>query len=296
MIPRHLKYLAYRLARRSHRFRPLIAHFAQLALESYLIQDFLLRPYGAAYGLTAGDRADLVSRFRQIVAHVPSGTSTVVQTVLARELLALPPTLRGAVIECGVWKGATSASLSLVCAHMGRRLIVADSFAGLPGPAPYLYRLEHNQSYDYLEPGRFRGTQDEVRATIRAYGDLAVCSFLAGWFADTLPHLDTPLAFAFLDADLETSTRDCLQAIWPLLAEGGLVYTDDAANMDVVRIFFDDAWWRAHCGGPAPGFVGSGCGLPIMPLGSTIGYARKQRDPTLDGWRRVYNHSFLPFE
>ncbi|NJL34538.1 MAG: glycosyltransferase, partial [Chloroflexaceae bacterium] len=52
MIPRHLQYLGYRLLRRSPRFQRFIAHFSQLALESYLIQDFITQPYGAAYGLT----------------------------------------------------------------------------------------------------------------------------------------------------------------------------------------------------------------------------------------------------
>ncbi|NJK81719.1 MAG: hypothetical protein HC876_14900 [Chloroflexaceae bacterium] len=296
MIPRHLQYLGYRLLRRSPRFQRFIAHFSQLALESYLIQDFITQPYGAAYGLTAADRARLVEQFRHIVTRVPSGTPALVQTILARELLTLPPDTLGDVIECGVWKGATSASLSLVCEMTGRRLIVADSFAGLPGTNPYLYRVDHMQSYDYLEPGRFRGTLDEVRANIRDYGALAVCSFLGGWFADTLPTLDRPLVFAFLDADLESSTRDCLRAIWPLLAEGGLIYTDDAGNMAVVRIFFDEPWWQTHCGEPAPGFIGSGSGLPIMPITSSIGYIRKQRPTALDGWRRTYNHSFLPFQ
>lgn len=293
---RYLSYLGYRLLRRSTRFQRFVAHFAQLALESYLIQDFINRPYGADYGISSDDRARMVARFRHIVAMVPSGTSALFHTILAREILSLPPTMRGDVIECGVWKGACSASLSLVCQATGRRLLVADSFQGLPGSAPYLYRVAHLHSYDYLEPGQFRGTQNEVRANIRDYGCLEVCSFLTGWFADTLPQLDTPLVFAFLDADLESSTRDCLRSIWPLLPPGGLVYTDDAANMEVVRIFFDDPWWHQQFGEPAPGFIGSGSGLPVLPLSSTLGYTRKQSRQTLDGWRRAYNHSFLPLQ
>src|SRR6266480_1140884 len=40
----------------------------------------------------------------------------------------------GVVVECGCYKGGSTANLSLICAKAGRKLHVFDSFAGLPDP------------------------------------------------------------------------------------------------------------------------------------------------------------------
>ena len=48
--------------------------------------------------------------------------------------------------------------------------------------------------------------------------------------------------------------------------------------MEVVRLWFDEAWWQEHLGCGAPGYVGSGCGLPISPDRCTLGYAQKVED------------------
>ena len=66
------------------------------------------------------------------VGSVPSATRMLYHVILARELLKIPTAIRGDVVECGVYKGASSASLSLVCALVGRKLWVCDSFSGLP--------------------------------------------------------------------------------------------------------------------------------------------------------------------
>jgi hypothetical protein len=205
---------------------------------------------------------------------------------MAREILAVPPAVAGDVIECGVWKGASSASLSLVCRLVGRRLLVCDSFNGLPGQGMQLYRAPHIGMYGYLRPGMFRGSLDEVRENIQTYGCLEVCDFVPGLFAESLKALARPLAFAFLDVDLVGSFQDCLCAVWPQLIEGGAVYVDDVGCMEVAGIFFDQAWWQQQLGCPAPGLIGSGCGLPISPTFSNVGYTRKLSQFRPEQWRR----------
>ena len=181
--------------------------------------------------------------------------------------------MKGVVVECGCYKGASSAALSLVCAIVKRRLVVCDLFEGLPDDdAPVHFSL-HNRQYGHYKRGMFTGALDEVKANIKAHGDIDVCSFIKGYFNELLKALRDPIVFAFLDVDLESSTRDALKYIWPLLIDGGAVFTDDAGDLDCVRPFFDDGWWHEQFGLKSPGFIGSGCGLSDFL--SSNGYARK---------------------
>src|SRR6185295_4349374 len=64
----------------------------------------------------------------------------------------------GLLLECGCYKGFSSACLSHACAFLGRDLVVADSFAGLP-PGGF--------GEEGYRPGDFRGRRDEVEANVR---------------------------------------------------------------------------------------------------------------------------------
>lgn len=252
-----------------------------------VLDDFVNGPCGREYGITAGEKQSLAERFVQITQNVESGTSPLVHSVLAKEIMTLPPTLKGDVVECGAWKGASSAALSLVCHRVGRRLKVCDSFQGLPADHGQRHVGLHTRVYGYYQEGMFRGTLEEVKDIIRAYGALEACDFIPGFFSDSLRELTEPVVFAFLDADLESSTRDCLKAIWPLLTAEGMIYSDDAGDLEVVRVYFDEAWWREQLHCPAPGFVGSGCGLPLSPSYSSLGYTRKLGAFREEAWKRA---------
>jgi hypothetical protein len=196
--------------------------------------------------------------------------------ILARELMKVPAPVEGDVIECGAYKGASSASLSLACALVGRKLWVCDSFSGLPVAESDIVRdYPHLKEYGRYEQGMYSGALVEVRENIRRHGHIASCEFLPGLFAESLKALPQRVAFAFLDVDLTTSIRDCVRHVWPRLIDHGLVYTDDSCDMEVVRVWFDDAWWQRELGVRAPGYVGSGCGLPVSTSVSSLGYARK---------------------
>jgi O-methyltransferase len=53
---------------------------------------------------------------------------------LASAVLQVPRSTPGSVVECGCYVGGSTANLSLVCAATGRKLIIFDSFQGLPEP------------------------------------------------------------------------------------------------------------------------------------------------------------------
>lgn len=252
-----------------------------------LLDRFVVGDAGAAYGLGAREKRELVAAFGRIAGSVQSGTSPLVHAALAEALLSLPRETRGDVVECGAWKGASTAALSLVCRATGRRLKVCDSFQGLPDEGLRRHTGLHTRVFGYYQPGMFAGTLEEVQEHVRRFGAPEVCDYIAGFFAESLRALRDPVAFAFVDVDLVDSTRDCLRAIWPLLAEDGLIYTDDAGDLEVVKVYFDEPWWQAELGCPAPGMVGSGCGLPLSPAYSSLGYTRKITAFREEAWRRV---------
>lgn len=263
------------------------------SLEAYIVRDFVTGSYGEAYGVNKRGRLKLVECFERNNQEIQSGTSRVIHTVLAREILSIPPHVKGDVIECGVWKGASTASLSLVCRIVRRRLLVCDSFEGLPDDGLKPHVAPHFGIYGYYRPGMFCGRLEEVRGNVRAFGDLEMCDFVPGFFSSSLYSLPSPLVFAFLDVDLVGSTQDCLRHIWPRLVEGGTIYTDDAGDMDVVRVFFDELWWQQNLKCSAPGYVGSGCGLPLNPRYSSLGYTRRRSHFRSSEWQKAA-HLYYP--
>jgi len=244
-----------------------------------LSEDFIASDYGKDYGVTTDERRKLVACFVRNNAAIQSATNVDIHIVLAREILTMPPSRKGNVAECGAFKGASSASLSLVCQRTGRRLLVCDSFQGLPDDGMKLHVAQHFGIYGYYKEGMFCGRLEEVKANIKAYGAPEVCQFITGFFSDSLKALKDPIAMAFVDVDLVSSTQECLRYLWPLLAEDGAIYTDDAGDLDCVSVFFDNEWWKENLGCPAPGLIGSGCGLPLNPSFSSLGYIRKMSRP-----------------
>lgn len=253
---------------------------ASLSLEQLSLERFYNDDVGRSYGVDRRAKAKLVKRFKTITQQIPTGTSWLYHVVLAREILNIPPSVYGDVIECGCWQGSSTASLSLVCELVGRKLIVCDSFEGLPeDEGQVVHQYPHLSIFGYYQKGMYTARLEQVKENIARFGDLSVCRFVPGFFSDSLKALTEPLVFAFLDVDLASSVRDCVKHIWPFLVDEGAIYTDDSCGIEVVRVWFDDAWWQREIGEKAPGYVSSGCGLPLSPNYSSLGYARKVLDP-----------------
>jgi O-methyltransferase len=257
------------------------------AFRSSLVDDFVNGPYGDEYGISRLQKLALIRQFDTINERIVSATGTLTQVVLARAILSIPRSAKGDVVECGCYKGASTASLSLVCRLTDRRLVACDSFEGLPDDDQPVHVGAHSGIYGYLRRGMFCGRFDEVAENVAKFGALETCDFVSGFFNESLKGLERPIAFSFLDVDLASSTRDAIKHIWPLLIENGLIYSDDAGDLDVVRVFWDERWWEETLGCRAPGFIGSGCGIPIVLPFSSIGYTEKITGIDLTKYRRA---------
>lgn len=125
----------------------------------------------------------------------------------------------GALLECGCFKGFSSACLSHACAFLGRDLVVADSFQGLPGEA--------GEGEDGYRPGDFRGDRQEVEDNVRLFGRLDRVRFVEGWFRDTLAGFEEPVALLWMDVDLYASATDVLDAVWGNLDPRAAIFSHE---------------------------------------------------------------------
>jgi O-methyltransferase len=159
----------------------------------------------------------------------------VIRTIL-REGIA------GNFLEAGVWRGGACIFARLLLNHLDpggdRRVLVADSFAGLPSSdhaadQPYPFHLDPSLSVSLAQ----------VRENFRLFGldpDQGV-SFIPGFFADSLPGYDTGgLAVLRADGDLYVSTVDILENLYDQVVPGGYVIIDDYGALEPCRQATED--------------------------------------------------------
>jgi hypothetical protein len=153
----------------------------------------------------------------------------------------------GDIAEFGTMSGRTAAGLarSIVCCdkHLGyasqiyghaqRKLLLFDSFAGLP-------EVE-KESVDGKSPhvidgvwgvGSLKGlSPDELRIMINPHLADDRFEIHPGWFSNTVPLLDPARRFALIhvDCDLYSSTVDVLEGLFSrgMVSKGAYIYFDD---------------------------------------------------------------------
>jgi O-methyltransferase len=220
---------------------------------------------GKKHPVNEAEREQLVQKFERIDHEVPIASTPTDGLFLAEMLLNVEAD--GDMIECGCYSGGSSAKLSILAKLLNRRLIVCDSFEGLPEVDQYYLRDQHCRRSDAWvtdwTSGRYAARQDFVQANIARYGETSVCRLVKGWFSNTLTFHNLPdrLSFAFVDVDLTNSARDCFTAIWPRLSEGGIFVTHDTAYIKVLQEFYSPKLWRDEFKAMPPILFGAGFGL-----------------------------------
>lgn len=142
--------------------------------------------------------------------------------VLAMEQQRVP----GDFIEAGVWRGGVVAYMRAVMSAFGiagRRIVAADSFAGIPKNV----RTAGDPVDSWSD--RWAASLDEVRGNIARLGLLDDrIEFLQGFFADSLGSLaGRKFALIRLDSDSYESVETSLEYLYPALSHHGIVIIDD---------------------------------------------------------------------
>ena len=123
---------------------------------------------------------------------------------------AAPP---GPLVEVGVYKGGSAASLAQVAREQGRELYLFDTFTGIP---------YQDETRDFHKVGEFADTS--LEAVQQAIPE-AIC--VPGVFPETLPDSVVGVAVAHIDCDQYDAVMDSCIALEPRMAHGGLMVFDD---------------------------------------------------------------------
>jgi hypothetical protein len=149
----------------------------------------------------------------------------------------------GDFIETGVWRGGACILMrGLIAAHgdRSRKVIVADSFDGLPPPNAEQFPADAGDTHHEFR--QLAIPLEVVRSNFAAYGLLDdQVEFLPGWFKDTLPTLaGRRFALLRLDGDMYESTIEALENLYDRLSPGGFVIIDDYGAIPACRAAVDD--------------------------------------------------------
>jgi O-methyltransferase len=271
--------------------RPALQRYASAVVTVLVLpvvaREYFSREAGQEYGVGLLTKIRLLFIMIRNNFRVLSASNFLYHLMMAGKILRIPKDLEGALVECGCYKGGSAVNLSHLASLCGRRLHLFDSFEGLPPPAEgdgeHLVLSELQvRTYDR---GAYAGSLDEVKENLRRFGVLGVCEFHRGYFKDTLPKFDEPVVFAYIDADLTQSVKDCLLHLWPRLRQGCFLFTDEAHHNQVAGLFFDPSWWMTEMHAKPPGLVGAGNGLGLLlrpgGFGSSLGFTAKLDEQTL---------------
>lgn len=125
----------------------------------------------------------------------------------------------GVLLECGTYKGFSACCLSHACGLLGRTLVAADSFRGLPEPGAG--EPEHYRRSD------FSGSLEEVRDHVETYGRPDAVELHEGYYETSLAGWNRPVALLWLDVDLFASARAVLEGVYPHLSPGAAVFSHE---------------------------------------------------------------------
>jgi O-methyltransferase/8-demethyl-8-(2,3-dimethoxy-alpha-L-rhamnosyl)tetracenomycin-C 4'-O-methyltransferase len=165
----------------------------------------------------------------------PSRAHTMIGAARMRNLRMLAESviedkIKGDFLEAGVWRGGACIYMrGILAAHnvTDRRVLVADSFAGLPPAEPDIYPADTGDPHHTIK--ELAVSLEEVKRNFARYGLLdQQVVFVPGWFKDTLAQAPTQhLALLRLDGDMYASTMQALEGLYARLSPGGYVVIDD---------------------------------------------------------------------
>lgn len=155
--------------------------------------------------------------------------------------------IRGAIVECGVWKGG-SAMAAMLASDQSRDFYLYDTFEGMSEPTDADVDKDGLRAADLLTgAGKdqliwARSEFGEVEANVRSTGYPAdKVHFVKGKVEDTIPGtMPDQIAILRLDTDWYESTRHELEHLYPRLMKGGVLIIDDYGHWDGARRAVDE--------------------------------------------------------
>lgn len=189
-------------------------------LKAELLGDFEEAKQQFTFGAPIGTKGTVMGFF-----------STTARTMIGPKLLdefewlirkAVADKIPGHIVETGVWRGGACIYAAGVLEALGsdKLVYVCDSFQGLPPSTNPKETLEFTEKTLAI-------SLEDVEESFKKFGLEHRAVFVKGWFKDTMPMLDIPVAVLRLDGDLYESTDDVLRYMYDRVSPGGYVIVDD---------------------------------------------------------------------
>jgi O-methyltransferase len=166
-------------------------------------------------------------------------------------ILRLPKSREGVLVEAGCFKGSSSVKFSIAAKLAGRQLVIFDSFKGIP-PNNEDHGTNIFGGEAGFAQGDWAGSINEVKSNIKNYGEIDCCTFVEGYFENSMPSFKTKVAAAYIDVDLVSSTETCLEYLYPLMEKGGSIFSQDGHLPLVINLLDDATFWKNRIGVSKP--------------------------------------------
>lgn len=211
--------------------------------------------------LTFKQKLFLLRKFLIIDWQVLHGHRPSEIVVIGRAICERPARNGEIMVEAGCYNGGSSAKFSLICKMLGYKLRVYDSFEGVEPMTDEAKR----GTYDFS--GQYAADEESVRENVERYGEISVCAFYKGWFADTLAKNppDVPVRVAYIDCDVAKGTQEALAGIIPALAPGGYIFSQDFHIKPVREMLQNTSTW-ASFNLPMPSISFEGGNLALIKI------------------------------
>ncbi|MBB4091156.1 TylF/MycF/NovP-related O-methyltransferase [Salinibacter ruber] len=214
---------------------------ARLLVHAGSLLSFLTR---RDIGIGPSERARLIRKFYRVNKNIKCVHSHEEMIRIATE--SLSNVSEGCMVEAGCYKGGSTSKLSILAKKACKKLYTFDSFKGIP------------DNQEKFSKGSYKGSTSEVKENVERYGEIECCKFVEGWFDETMPSFEKKISLAYLDVDLSTSTKCCIKNLWPLISEGGVLFSQDGHIKPVVKVLEDKKFWKEEVGAKKPYVHGLG--------------------------------------
>ena len=144
----------------------------------------------------------------------------------------------GDVVECGVYRGGSAATMARVATHspMNRTVWLFDSFRGMPP----VTEVDGPGAQDWV--GALTYDAKKVEKLLRRTGaEMSRVRIVEGFFADTFPTVNIPqIALLNVDSDWYESVKICFEKFYDAVVPGGFVSIDDYGCWPGCRLAVDE--------------------------------------------------------
>jgi len=223
--------------------------FRSLPEDFPAIARFLTRP--TKIKTTIFQRLNLILKFYRISYSIECPHSEGEMIRVASAILSLEPSKQSVIVEAGSYKGGSTSKLCLAAHLAGKKLYVFDSFEGIPENQEQ-HRKNIFGGAARFNKGDYSGSLDEVKAAVSKFGDINSCEFIKGWFENTMPGFKEPVGVAYIDVDLQSSTKTCLKYLYPLVVPNGRIFSQDGHLPLVIELLNDKTFWENEIGVKKP--------------------------------------------